>query len=153
VTVSLLADAQRAFLLLPRGGYLMTSRFESKRAGQFVGSVQPCAEEPMLVCIAARKGHPIEPLIRDSHVFAVCRVDPDDKLLQRKFSCGNMREVGDPFDSFEIERLLTGAPILKRCPLALDCQVIRHLDVEADHELYIGQVVAGRVYAPRAQPA
>ena len=143
-----LAEAQRAFLLLPRGGFVMTSRFEQKRAGQFVGSVQPCAEEPMLVCIAARKGHPIEPLIRDSHVFAVCQVDPEDKLLQRKFN-GSSREAGDPFDSLEVERLVTGAPILKRSLVALDCQVIRHLDVEADHELYIGQVVGGKVYAPR----
>jgi hypothetical protein len=29
----------------------------------------------------------------------------------------------------------------------MDCTVMRHLDVEADHELYIGQVLACRVYA------
>ena len=33
-----LAEAQRAFAQLPRGGYLLTSRFEQKRAGQIVSS-------------------------------------------------------------------------------------------------------------------
>ena len=139
-----LAEAHRAFAHLPCGGYLLTSRYEQKRAGQFASSVQRCAEEPMLICVSARKGHPIEPLIRDSHVFAICEVDPEDRLLLRKF--GATSRDGDPFDSFELERLATGAPVLKRCLMALDCQVVRHLDVEADHELYIGQVIAGRVY-------
>src|SRR6187549_3206923 len=112
---SALAEARRALDLFPRGSFLLTASFEHKRAGQMVGSVQPCADEPMLICIAARKGHPIEPLIRDAHCFAVCRIDPDDKLLSRKFGATHPPERGDPFDSLEIERLVTGAPVPKRC--------------------------------------
>jgi len=141
-------EARRALSLFPRGCFLLTASFDHKRAGQIVESVQPCADEPMLVCVAARKGHPIEPLIRDAHTFAVCRIEPDDKLIMRKFGPTKApAAAGDPFDALEVERLATGAPIPKRCMAALDCQVLRHLDVEADHELYIGLVVAGRVYA------
>ena len=143
-----LAEARRALALFPRGSFLLTACFEHKRAGQIVQSVLPCAEEPMLICIAARKGHPIEPLIRDSHRFAVCRIDEEDKLLIRNFGSPSAGR-GDPFDSLEIDRLATGSPIPKRCLAALDCEVLRHLDVEADHELYIGQVVAGRIYTNR----
>jgi flavin reductase (DIM6/NTAB) family NADH-FMN oxidoreductase RutF len=144
---SSLAEARRALALFPRGYFLLTACFEHKRAGQLVQSVLPCAEEPMLICIAARKGHPIEPLIRDAHRFAVCRIDEEDKLLLRNFGSPATAGRGDPFDSLELDRLTTGSPIPKRCLAALDCEVLRHLDVEADHELYIGQVVAGRIYA------
>ncbi len=144
---SFLAEARRAIELFPRGMFLLTASYEQKRAGQIVQSVQPCADEPLLICVAARKGHPIEPLIRDAHRFAICRIDPEDKFLQRNF--GGPPGRGDPFDALELDRLATGAPVPKRCMAALDCQVLRHLDLEADHELYIGQVLAGRIYTHR----
>jgi flavin reductase (DIM6/NTAB) family NADH-FMN oxidoreductase RutF len=144
------AEARRALAMFPRGAYLLTANFEHKRSGQIVQSVQPCADEPMLVCVAARKGHPIEPLIRDAHRFAICLVDHEDKLLLRMFGSAPAAGRGDPFDALEVERLATGSPIPKRCLAALDCQVVRHLDLEADHELYIGQVLAGRAYTHRA---
>lgn len=145
-----LVEARRALALFPQGLFLLTACYEHKRAGQIVQSVQPCADEPLLVCVAARKGHPIEPLIRDAHRFAICLMGQDDKLLLRTFGSLPAPSRGDPFDALELDRLATGAPVPKRCLAALDCQVLRHLDVEADHELYIGQVLAGRVYSPRA---
>ena len=142
-----IAEARRALSMFPQGVYLITAAFEHKRAGQFVGSVQVCAEEPLLVCVAARKGHSIEPLIRDSRCFAVCHIDPDDKLLQKRFTPTRTPESqSDPFDALEVDQLVTGAPVPRRVKAAIDCQVVRHLDLEADHELYIGQVVGGRVY-------
>src|SRR5262245_446285 len=96
------AEARRALSMFPRGQFLLTSAFDHKRAGQFVESVQPCAEEPLLVCVSARKGHSIEPLIRDSHCFAVCRIDAEDKLLQKKFGPTRTPDASsDPFDSIE----------------------------------------------------
>ncbi|MBL9031487.1 MAG: flavin reductase [Phycisphaerae bacterium] len=121
--------------------FLITSAFEARREGTICSWVQPCAHAPSLVCAAVRRGHPIEPLIRDSHVFALCRIEPDDRRTARAF--GSSRS-GDPFDGIEVERLRTGAPILRRAMLALDCEVYRHFDLEADHELYIGLVVGTR---------
>jgi flavin reductase (DIM6/NTAB) family NADH-FMN oxidoreductase RutF len=143
-----LAEARRAHSLLPRGVYLLTACFDGRRAGQIVESVQPCSAEPLLVCIAALKGHCIEPLIRDSRGFAVCGIDPDDKLLLRRFSVARTpQSPGDPFDALEIDHLTTTAPIPRRCRMALDCEVVRHLDLESDHGLYIGRVLAGRIYS------
>jgi flavin reductase (DIM6/NTAB) family NADH-FMN oxidoreductase RutF len=126
----------------------MTAAFENKRTGLLVTSVIKCADEPLLVCIAARKGHPIEPLIRDSRHFAVCHVDSEDKLLIRRFEPRyTPEERYDPFDSLEIDRLHSQAPVLRRSGLVLDCEVFRHFDLDADHELYIGQVLAARIGA------
>lgn len=137
-------QVRRALEFFPRGLFLLTARFETKRAGQMVVTAVECAHEPLLVCVSARKGHPIAPLIRDAHSFAVCIIGPDDRLLARKFS---VVEKGDPFDALEVDRLVTGAPVPRRCIAAVDCVVVRHMDIEADHELYIGQVVGGRAAA------
>ena len=48
-------EARRALEAFPRGVFLLTASFANKRCGQLVQSVQTCAEEPMLVCVAARK--------------------------------------------------------------------------------------------------
>jgi len=140
-------EVVRALEMLPRGTFVMTAAYDSRRGGVVVHWVESCAEEPRLVSVAARKGHPIDPLIRDSHAFGICMVDPEDKLLLRKFSPRRAPDDrADQFLSFQVERLVTGSPILKRSLMALDCEVVRHVDLEADHELFVGQVVAGRVY-------
>lgn len=136
----------RALSLLPSGWFVLTAAYESKRSGMIVRWVQPCADEPLLIAVAARRGHSIEPLIRDSHSFAICRMDPEDKLLNRKFAIHRPPDdMGDPFDAVPVETMVTGSPIIKRSTLVLDCEVVRHFDLEADHELFIGLVRAGRV--------
>lgn len=141
-------EVLRALCLLPSGLYVMTSAFEGKRAGVLVKSVQSCADEPLLISVAARKGHWIEPMIRDSHCFAICRIDPNDKLVVRKFMGPPLPgDHGDPFDSVATETLATGSPVIKRSIVALDCEVVRHFDLEADHEIYVGQVMSGKIYA------
>lgn len=156
-----LSDAGGVLALLPRGSFVMTSAFEGARAGLRLRAVQQCADEPLLVSVAARKGHRIDPLIRDSHSFAVCFVSPGDRLIERKFAeeshaapvasagggvSGNGDEEPDPFDSLPTVTLATGSPILTRSIAALDCEVVRHFDLEADHELFVGQVVAARLF-------
>lgn len=138
---------------VPTGTFVVTSAHDGKRAGVLARSVAPCAAEPLLIMLSLRKGHSIAPLIRDSHHFGLCRVDPSERLLMRKFSDLDSGpdladdNAGDPFDSVAIETIHSGSPILKRCLFALDCEVVRHFDLEADHEIYVAQVHAARVHA------
>jgi len=133
---------------------LMTSAFEGERAGVLVRSIQVCAEDPVLISIVIPRGHSIDPLIRDSHAFAVCLLGEQDKLVRRKFAHTNKPEGAiehdeeheDPFDSFRVTELATGSPIVDRCAAVLDCEVVRHFDLEADHEIFVGQVLAARIY-------
>ena len=134
----------RALENMPGGSYIITASFEGKKAGATALSAMPCSSEPLLVCVASRKGHGIEPIIRDSRHFALCLLDPSDRLMTKKF-CTMSRE-SDAFDSLPVETLVSGAPVIKRSILAIDCEVVRHFDMEADHELYIGRVLAARVY-------
>jgi flavin reductase (DIM6/NTAB) family NADH-FMN oxidoreductase RutF len=132
----------------------MTACHEARRAGVLVETVQVCGEDPPLLCVTLRKGHWIEPIIRDSHAFAICLLDPTDRLTPRKFvEPGRTREMGDPFDCLACERLQTGAPIIRRAIAAFDCLVARHLDIENEYGLFIGTVVASVVYQPISQGA
>ena len=141
------AHLAAALAALPSATYIMTAAFEDKRAGVRVRAAMPCATEPLLIAIATRKGHWIEPMIRDAHAFALCQIDPGDRLLLAKFdedrSC---EDDGDPFDAVPVITLRPGgAPVPRKSILAIECEVVRHFDLEADHELYVGQVLAARV--------
>jgi flavin reductase (DIM6/NTAB) family NADH-FMN oxidoreductase RutF len=133
---------RRTFADLNRGVFVLTAQHDGRRAGLVVRSVQSCADEPPLIAVAVRTGHWIDPLVRDSHAFAVCRVSASERLLLRKLAEPARTRDSDPFDCVPTERLATGAPVLSRSMLVLDCEVVRHFDLEADHELFIGLVRA-----------
>jgi len=134
---------------------LMTSEFEGERAGVLVRSIQVCSTDPVLLSIVIPRGHAIDPLIRDSHAFAICLLGDRDRLVCRKFVHDPKPEGAtepdeareDPFDSFRVFALATGSPIIDRCGAVLDCEVVRHFDLEVDHEIYVGHVMAARVFA------
>ena len=132
----------------PSGLYLMTSGFDGQRGGMLVYSVQRCGDEPALLCVAARKGHSIDPLIRDSRAFALGVLGDGDRLIQRRFqgsdsipSENGPAQRDDPFDAIELTTLGTGSPIIPRCRTWFDCEVVRRVDLEAEMELFVGMVV------------
>lgn len=136
-----------ALAALPCGLFLMTSAFEGKRAGHVVKSVQVCSIEPQLVCVAARKGHAIAPLVRDSHTFAVCVFNNEERSILRRFEQEwAPDELGDAFDPLPIHTMRSGCPVIKRAIVAIECEVVRHFDLEADHELYIGLPIGWRIF-------
>ena len=152
LTPTELNAARRALEFTPAATWIMTSAHGGTRSGQVVRWVQRCAEEPLLVSVSVKKCHPIEPLIRDSHSFGLCLLDNPSRASLKAFE-GNEPpdEEHDPFAAMRVELLRTGSPILTNCVSALDCEVMRHMDIEADYELYIGQVVASRVQSEAAR--
>ncbi|MEM0984492.1 MAG: flavin reductase family protein [Planctomycetota bacterium] len=137
----------------PTGGpacsFVMTSSFEDESAGVRVLSVCIAAVEPVLVLATVRKGHAIEPIIRDSRSFALNAAEPSDRLVLQKFPAGgeSCPEDERPLEAMPTRTLMTGAPIFARARMAIDCEVVRHFDLEADHEIYVGLVLDARIAA------
>ena len=134
--------------LFPSGHYLMTAGFDGQRSGMLVERVMRCSDEPFLLCVAARKGHKIDPMIRDSRCFALGVVGEDDRLIRRRFSRSDSvpSEFGpvgedDPFDAIEVRTLVTGSPMIKRCGIWFDCEVLRRVDLESETEMLVGLVL------------
>jgi len=137
-------DIAAAVAKIPRGLFIMTSGFEQSRSGVLVKWVQRCSSNPPLLIVAVPKGQPVEPLIRDSRSFALCQIADDDAYLFRKFAKPPERN-DDPFVSLNVWAGIMGAPIIERAMSYLDCEVVRHLDLDADHRLYIGRVITGAI--------
>jgi len=139
---------ESAFSVFPMGKFLMTAGYDGQRCGMIVRSVQRCGGVPAMLCVAASKGHKIDPLIRDSRSFALGVLGDGHRLIERRFmkSDAAPSEHGplgedDPFDAIETMTLVTGSPIIRRCNLWFDCEVIRRVDLEAEMELFVGLVV------------
>jgi flavin reductase (DIM6/NTAB) family NADH-FMN oxidoreductase RutF len=137
-------EVARAVGQIPRGRFILTAAYKDARMGVLVDWVQQCSTDPPMVVAAVATGLPVVPLIRDSHSFALCQVRADDRLLERKFS-GHRQDDDDPFDTLATTCAPSGSPILQRALSYLDCEVVRHIDLETDFGLYVGRVRDGRV--------
>ena len=127
---------------IPSGLFILTAAYNGSRSGVLVNWVQQCATRPPLVMAAVETGLPVVPLIRDSRIFALCQISEEDRLLARKFD-GAHSAGEDPFLSLPVTVSPNGAPILERALNWLDCEVIRHIDLESDCGLYVGRVRDG----------
>jgi flavin reductase (DIM6/NTAB) family NADH-FMN oxidoreductase RutF len=137
-----------ALTRIPASQYLITTAYGETRDGRLVERVQQCGTSPPMLLVAMEKGHPLSPLIRDSRTFALSLLDPNERLLQRVF--GPDRRIGeDPFLTYPHKVGVLGAPIVTRATAWFDCEVVRHLDMETNFELYVGVVhAAGAGNAP-----
>jgi len=132
---------------LPSARHLLTAAHGASRNGMVVTRIQHCADDPPIVAVSVRKGHQLSPLIRDSAVFGLAELRPADRVLTRKFESPMDLHGEDPFLGHRLlsESLTRGLPIPHGVAAWISCELVRHLDIEADHELYIGRVVAGAV--------
>ena len=129
----------QALATVPAAQFLITTAFGDIRDGRIIERVQQCGTQPPMLLVAMEKGHPLSPLIRDSRTFAISLLDPSERSLQRVF--GPDRRIGDdPFLTYPHDVGALGAPIVKRAVAWFDCEVVRHLDMETNFELYIGVV-------------
>jgi flavin reductase (DIM6/NTAB) family NADH-FMN oxidoreductase RutF len=135
-------ETLQAMTRIPSCQCLLTSGFGEVRDGRLIERVQQCGTQPPMLLVAMEKGHPLSPLIRDSRTFAISLLDPSERALQRIF--GPERRIGDdPFLTYRHRTGVLGAPIVTRCVAWFDCEVVRHLDMETNFELYVGVVHAG----------
>jgi flavin reductase (DIM6/NTAB) family NADH-FMN oxidoreductase RutF len=140
------SDIERALGLVPAGGYILTAGYDGARSGVLVGWVQRCASNPPMVMLALPTGLPVIPLIRDSRSFALCQIAADDRFLSRKFAAAP--EHGeDPFVTLATATARSGSPLVLRAMSYLDCELVRHIDLEADCGLYVGLVRDGGMLA------
>lgn len=134
-------EVDQALGCIPALTGIMTAAFESRRAGLVVSRIMRCGESPSRVAVAVPSGQRLAMLIRDSRAFGLCLVDPNTRLLMKKFGEDPSLNTSDPFDTLETRTLATGSPLLMAAAVSLDCEVVRHVDLDGDYEIYVGVVV------------
>lgn len=128
---------------LPGGLWVLTASHEDRRSGMLVSFVQQACFEPPMLSIALAKGQSIMPIISESRRFALCQIGDDDRVAHRKFSVDHDPH-DDPFLGFElVPPRQPGLAILRTSVGYLECELSCHMDIEGDHDLFIGRVIAG----------
>ena len=137
-------EAQEALSRLPRGQYLLTAGYGHCRNGLIIERVSLGADDPPTVILSVRKGHALSPLIRDSGRFGIAEIGHTDEMLSRLFRDPTTLQDDDPFLGHALidDPLKLEIPIPVRAVTWLTCELLRHLDIEADHEVYIGRVTS-----------
>ncbi len=141
---SLRNEVGKAIGKIPSGLFILTACDSENRTGMLVSWVQQVCFEPPIVCVAVGKGRPIMPVIGTSRQFGLCQLPKGDKVLLRRFSSG-VEPGDDPMEGLAmIEDTVIRVPILGDALSYLECELVSHLDVQGDHDLFVGRVVGGR---------
>ncbi len=127
---------------IPTGVFVLTAEHEDRRGGMVIHWVQRVCREPPMVCVAVAKGESIMPLLSESRAFGLCQLAEEDRLTTRRFA--SMSEsVEDPFLGFELSKVEGHrVPVLAHSLMYLECELVCHMDVEGDHDLFVGRVKA-----------
>jgi flavin reductase (DIM6/NTAB) family NADH-FMN oxidoreductase RutF len=137
-----MADCANALGQIPGGLFILTSQFDGRSGGVPVRWVQQCSSAPPMITVALYKGQAVEMLIRDSHFFTLCQVSADDRFLLCKFN-GQHHNGDDALLALMTRAAPSGCPIIDRALSYLDCEVVRHVELDCDYRIYVGQVHAG----------
>lgn len=130
---------------IPRADFLVTARTEDRRSGMLLRWVQTCSESPVMLAAAVPKSCSILPLMSESGWFGLCMLAEEDRIIARKFH-NSETLADDPFLGLQIANgpnSLVPLPVM--CSVAIECRVVCHVDVEGDHELFIGQVTFAKI--------
>ena len=124
---------------IPHGEFMLTAAHGRRSNGVLVDFVGQCANDPPMLVVATAKGQVLTPLIRDSRSFVVSVITDATRPLSRRFARSNV-ENEDPFMGLPTDTTRRGTPILARTGAWFECELVRHFDIDADCELYVGTV-------------
>lgn len=128
---------------IPSGLFILTASYEERRLGMLASWVQQVCFTPPMVSIAVGKGRPIMPLISESRRFGLCQLPKGEKIILRKFA-GGTDSGQDPFLGFDLlQNTVLDVPIFTHALSYLECELTCHMDVEGDHDIFVGKVVSG----------
>jgi len=100
--------------------------------------------QPQYISVGINKLHHSNAGILEHREFSVC-VPSEDMVAETDYVglvSGKNTDKSNVFELFEGE--LKHAPLIKRCPVCMECRLDRVLDFEA-HQVFIGEIVATHV--------
>lgn len=125
------------------GLFIITAHHGEAETGMLASWVQQCSFEPLLINVAIKRERPIAAWLTDGAAFVVNILD--DSQTDMIIHFGRGFELDEPaFTGVEVERPDDGPPVLAEALAYLGCRVAGRYPT-GDHDLFIGQVIAGRL--------
>jgi flavin reductase (DIM6/NTAB) family NADH-FMN oxidoreductase RutF len=123
------------------GVTVVTTGGEAGRHGLTANAVASLSLDPPLILVAIdKRAHSLD-YMKTNRCFAVSILRTDQEEISRRFATPGPKD----FSGIEITTAVTAAPILSGCLAFVDCQVVEILP-GGDHEIFIGQIVAGEFH-------
>ena len=135
---------QEALKAFPCGNYLVTASSEGRSNGVLAEFVMKGGHTPPTIVMSTRKGQILSPLIRDSRRFAVAVIDRRARAQVRRFVHSSVDSI-NPFIGLQVEYTPNEIPVLQDSVAWFECELARHIDIDSDCELYVGNIVAAGV--------
>ena len=124
--------------------FFLTAKGTDKSHGVMAEFVTACANTPPMLMVSVRKGMALSPLIRDSRMFAVAAVEGIALAHARRLDQMIIDQV-DSFMGITVDHTPSGIPVLANSISWFECELARHIDIDADCELYAGIVRAAHM--------
>jgi flavin reductase (DIM6/NTAB) family NADH-FMN oxidoreductase RutF len=135
------AEFRRAAGRFASGVTVVTSRRGSLVYGITVSAFASFSVDPLQVLVSIWRGNRLHDMIRESGVFAVSVLLEGQRSVSEYFATPGRAPVEDSFPEIEVERLVTGAPVIAGCLAHFDCRVTSSF-TGSDHTIFIGEVRA-----------
>jgi flavin reductase (DIM6/NTAB) family NADH-FMN oxidoreductase RutF len=128
---------------IPSGLFILTARRAEAESGMLASWVQQCAFEPPHISLALKHDRPISSWLTEDAPFTLNILDDSQTDMIAHFGRGFA--LHEPaFEGLEVDRLETGGPVLLEALAYLECRIRGRYPV-SDHELFVAEVVGGRV--------
>lgn len=117
---------------------VVTTRVGEVLHGMTANAVASLSLDPPLVLVAVDKKALMHACLSESRSFAMNMLTDDHEALSRRFATSGPKEFGD----LKVVTAITGSPIFEDALAWIDCQVVETAP-GGDHDIFIGQIVAG----------
>jgi flavin reductase (DIM6/NTAB) family NADH-FMN oxidoreductase RutF len=125
------------------GLFILTVKRDRVETGMLVSWVQQCSFQPPRISVALAPGRPISSLLDRQSQFTLNILDSDQADMIVHFGRGFSLE-DDAFGKLDVDRSVPSGPVLSEALAALECRVVERFSA-GDHDLFIGQIVSGRL--------
>ena len=128
---------------IPSGLFVLTMRHGEKETGMLASWVQQCSFEPPQITVAIKRGREIEEWLKEGALFTLNILDDSQTDMIVHFGRGF--GLDEPaFEGLEVERPKGCPPVLSEALAYLECRLEGRFPT-GDHEVYLGQVIRGKV--------
>ncbi|HEV2293299.1 MAG TPA: flavin reductase family protein [Tepidisphaeraceae bacterium] len=135
----------RALGRIPSGVFILTMTQENEPLAMMVSWVQQAAFAPPSVSVAIAKERAAHAaLSRPGAAFALSVLPEGDTSLMKKYARG-VPAGADPFEGVRTTRTANGAVVLADALAYLECRVKASCAFDADHDVFLAEVVAGQM--------
>ena len=132
-------DLEKVFSKFKSGVYVVTTIIDDVKYGWTISWVSKVSFKPALVMISIGKNRKEHEKFIESEVFAINILGESGIEIGRHFGLTEGKNASN-FDGIEHFELTTGSPIFKDIVGAVDCKIIKTIDL-GDHTIFIGEVL------------